>query len=87
VDLTTTLTGSYSIAKKRNALASWLRKAGEDDRALDLLSCWQKLSMEKQEIILDVVRGMQAAAAVSSSVAMAGCAGLQAPSGPCHRLG
>jgi hypothetical protein len=36
------------------------RTAGKDLRELELLSCWRKLPVEEQEIILDIVRGLLA---------------------------
>jgi hypothetical protein len=51
--LATTVAGSYA-----SVLVSDFRAAGKDLRALEMLSCWRKLPVEEQEIILDIVRGL-----------------------------
>lgn len=70
-DLTTTIMGGYSIAQKGDALSHGLRKSEKDERTLELLSCWKKLSVDAQEIILDIIKGLQAAAVISSNAALA----------------
>lgn len=53
-----------SVVKKSKLLDSKLSKSAEDERTLELLSCWRKLSIEKQEIILGIVIGLKAATAI-----------------------